>query len=205
MKISIIGSGNMGQGLARLLSAKHEVTLVSRQASADGAKLPGVASATYADGVSEAEVVFFALPYEGVSAAAEKLGDLAGKLVVDITNPLTADYMGLTLGYSTSAGEQIAALFPQAKVVKAFNTIFAPVLALAAQGAKSLPTVLIAGDDADAKETVRQLATDMGFSAVIAGPLSTARYLEPLGGLQIRLAYAEGHGAEVGFTFGPVA
>lgn len=205
MNISIIGSGNMGTGLARLLASKNTVTLVSRQPDAANVKVPGVASASYATGLKSADVIFLALPHDEVAKLAPQLGNLAGKIVVDLTNPLTPDYMGLTVGFTTSAGERVAALFPAAKVVKAFNTIFAPVLARAAKGAKSLPTVLIAGDDKAANETVLALAKSMGFAAVVTGGLSNARYLEPLAELQIQLAYGQGHGAEVGFSYAPVA
>ena len=145
------------------------------------------------------------MPFDEVKSLAGQLGGLAGKTVIDLTNPLTPDFMGLTLGHTTSAGEQVQALFPSAKVVKAFNTVFAQVLIKAAKGAKSLPTVLIAGDHRDANDAVLALARQLGFGAVVTGALSNARYLEPLAELQIQLAYGQGHGAEVGFTYAPVA
>ena len=94
--------------------------------------------------------------------------------------------------------------FPQARVVKAFNTVLAQVLAKAVAGAKSLPSVLIAGNHAEANAEVAQLAKDAGFGAFDTGPLTNARYLEPLAELGIQLAYGKGHGGEVGFTFAPV-
>lgn len=203
--IAIIGSGNIGAGLARLFSSTHRVTLASRHPEQTKAKLPGFAVADYASAAKAADLVILAVPFAEIPAIAAKLGSLAGKTVIDVTNPLAADYMSLTIGHTTSAGEAVQAAFPQARVVKAFNTVLAQVLAKAAAGAKSLPTVLVAGNHAGANAEVLQLAKDVGFSAFDTGPLTNARYLEPLAELGIQLAYGKGHGGEVGFTFGPVA
>ena len=117
---------------------------------------------------------------------------------MDITNPLTADYMGLTVGHSTSAAEEIAKAVPSAHVVKAFNTLFAQVLA---QGAKlsdgNQATVFYAGDADTAKQTVKALAESLGFATADAGGLKNARYLEPLAGLNIYFGYGAGRGTGV--------
>ncbi len=203
--IAIIGSGNIGSGLARLFAPRHHVTLGSRQPEATRAKLPGIRVSDYAEAVATSDIVFLAVPFPSLAEVAAAVGPLAGKIVVDVTNPLTPDFMGLTIGHTTSAGEAVQATFPQARVVKAFNTVLAQVLAQAAAGAKSLPSVLVAGNDVAASAAVVQLARDAGFGAFDTGPLTNARYLEPLAELGIQLAYAKGHGAEVGFTFAPVA
>src|SRR5206468_2384708 len=112
-------------------------------------------------------------------------GNLNRRAVVDITNPLTPDYMGLAIGHTTSAAEEIQKAFPGAKVVKAFNTVFAQVLADGPKLADATVPVFFAGDDAAAKELVRSLIESMGFIPVDAGGLKNARYLEPLAGLNI--------------------
>lgn len=205
-KIAILGSGSMGTGMARLLAGSGcAVTFGSRNPKRAAGKVPGVAAGNHADVVRSADIVVLAVPYDAVEAVAGRVGSLAGKIVLDLTNPLTPDYLGLTLGYTTSAGEHIQSLFPKAKVVKAFNTIFSAVLDKASSGAEALPTVLIAGDHRAANEEVADLASRIGFGAEDTGPLSNSRYLEPMAELQIQLAYGKGHGGEVGFTFSSVA
>jgi len=140
--------------------------------------------------------------YESAAAALNAVGELQGKVVIDITNPLTADYMGLTLGYSTSSAEEIANAVPGAEVVKGFNTIFAKVLsdgADFADGRKS--TVFVASDSVRAKQTAAALAQSMGFDVVDAGGLKNARYLEPLAGLNIYLGYGAGLGTAIAPTW----
>jgi len=202
--ITIIGSGNIGANLARLFASKHNVTLGSRNPEQTRSKLPGLTVTDYAQAANSADVVILAVPFSEIAAVAAKIGSLAGKTVIDVTNPLTPDFMALTVGHTTSAGEAVQAAFPQAHIAKAFNTVLAQVLAKAVSGAKSLPSVLVAGNHTAANVEVVQLAKDVGFTAFDTGPLSNARYLEPLAELGIQLAYAKGHGGEVGFTFAPV-
>jgi len=130
-------------------------------------------------------------------AALGSAGDLKGKVIVDITNPLTADYTGLTIGHSTSAAEEIQKAFPGAKVVKAFNTVFAQVIAGGAKLAGATVPVYFAGDDAAAKETVKALIQSTGFAPVDAGGLRNARYLEPLAALNIYFGYGAGRGTAI--------
>lgn len=144
-------------------------------------------------------MVFLAVPYGQVRELAVASGGLEGKVVVDLTNPLTADYMGLTVGFSSSAAEQIAALVPSAAVVKAFNTVFPPFFALAVDRKATAPTILVAGDDEGAKQKVIAFAESLGFEAVDTGALSNARYIEPLAELGIQLAYGRGRGTQTGF------
>ena len=130
--------------------------------------------------------------------ALRSLGSLEGKVIIDITNPLTADYMGLTVGFNTSAAEEIAKAVPGAEVVKGFNTLFAQVLAEGSNfGAGQKATVFLASDSARAKQTARALAESMGLQTVDAGGLKNARYLEPLAGLNIFLGYGAGMGTGI--------
>jgi 8-hydroxy-5-deazaflavin:NADPH oxidoreductase len=189
MKVAIIGAGNVGKGLGgSLVRAGHEVTLVGRDISAVGeaANAIGARTGTAADAVPAADVVVIAVPYGAVAEVTREIaGAVAGKVVVDATNPLTADYSGLaTVG--TSAAEQIAAALPDAKVAKAFNTTFAGVDADPG-GAGVTVDALFATDDADARASVAALASSIGFRPVWVGPLAAARELEAMAWLNIRL------------------
>lgn len=107
----------------------------------------------------------------------------------------------MTLGFSTSAAEEIAKLVPEAKVIKAFNTLFAQIFASQNPEIKgNRLTVFYAGDDKDAKIKVAELISKMGFDAVDSGPLSAAKYLEPLAFLNISLGYGLGNGTSIGFS-----
>ena len=205
MDIAIIGYGNMGSGLAkRLKAAGHRVTLSGRdfaKARVAAEKL-GVRAASLREAAAAANVVVIATPYGEAAAALASAGNLAGKIVVDITNPLTPDYMDLTLGHTTSAAEEIARVLPGVAVVKAFNTVFAQVLHEGPDfGAGQRAAAFYAGDDAAANATVRGLIEGMGFEAIDAGPLRNARYLEPLAELNIQLGYGLGRGTGIVPTF----
>jgi 8-hydroxy-5-deazaflavin:NADPH oxidoreductase len=118
-----------------------------------------------------------------------------------VTNALNDDMSGLQVGHTTSAAEEISKLVPGARVVKAFNTIFAPIYA--SQDPRILGrtlTVFLAGDDQAAKASVSELASKMGFDVVDTGPLRIARFIEPLAMLNIQLGYGLGMGTGIGFT-----
>ena len=201
MQVTLIGSGNMGSGLAKQLAkAGHQVVILSRntEQAAELAKQTG--SRLFEDGADQgaSEVVLVATAYADAVGALRQVGDLSGKIIIDITNPLTADYMGLTLGHSTSAAEEIAKVFPGANLVKAFNTLFAQVLQNGPDfGTGQLVPVFYAGDNAGAKDVVRTLIESTGFVAVDAGPLKNARYLESLAGLNIYFGYGAGQGTAI--------
>ena len=205
MNIFLIGAGNMGAAFAKQLSAAgHAVRVASRsagKAEALARELPGVqqvAPGGAAEAAAAADAVILATGYGDAAAALQPLGALAGKPVIDITNPVTPDYMALTIGHTTSAAEEIAKLVPKARVVKAFNTLFAQVLAGGADfgGGQRVP-VFYAGDDTVAKDLVHALIQSLGFVPVNAGGLKNARYLEPLAGLNIYLGYGAGLGVNI--------
>src|SRR5690606_20343369 len=129
------------------------------------------------------DIVFLAVPYDAAAGAIQDAGGLAGKIVVDLTNPMKADYSGLAIGFSTSAAEEIARLAPQAKVVKGFNTLFASVLPNGGKAAGTPATVLLAGDDADAVAQVEALVKAAGLKTIVAGPLASARNIEAVAAL----------------------
>ena len=208
MKVTVVGTGNMAAGFAkRLVQAGHDARLVGRNLG----KAQALARETGASAVAAAEgaasdIVIVATPFNAAVDALKALGDLSGKVVVDITNPLTADYMGLTIGHTTSAAEEIAKALPGVRLVKGFNTLFAQVLATGPKLADgSVPPVFLAADDADAKTKVADLAKSLGHPVVDAGPLKNARYLEPLAGLNIYLGYGAGLGTTVAPAWLPLA
>ncbi|MCS3468938.1 putative dinucleotide-binding enzyme [Pseudomonas sp. JUb42] len=202
MKITVIGTGNMGSGFAKQLSAAgHSVRVTGRditkaQALAD--QYANVSAYAPAQALGDSEVVVVATAYADAASALQSLGDLTGKVVIDITNPLSADYMSLTIGHVTSAAEEIAKSVPQAHVVKAFNTLFAQVLADGPKFANDQRgSVFVAADNERAKQTAIALAQSLGWNTVDAGGLVNARYLEPLAGLNIYLGYGAGMGTSI--------
>jgi len=207
MKLAIIGAGNIGKSIG-VWAAKigYDVVFSSKDPAhaQEAAKAAGskATSAAVRDAIASAEMVLLAVPY---GAAADVLTPikslLKGKVLIDATNALTADYSGLQLGFSTSAAEEIAKLVPEAHVVKAFNTVFAQVYASQNPKIKGgTISVFYAGDDKTAKAKVAGLIANMGFDAVDAGTLTAARALEPLALLNISLGYGLGHGTAIGFS-----
>ena len=198
MTVAIIGSGKMGGGFARLLASKGIDVAIGHKnpekavalAKEVGAKTKG---GSVADAVSQADIIIFAVKYEDTAAALNAAGDLTNKVVIDISNPITADYKGLTIGHSTSAAEEIQKLIPNARVLKAFNTIFAELLPTESRAGRKVQ-VFIAGDDETAKATVSELVVAAEFEPVDSGILSNSRYLEPLGELNIWLGFFLGWG-----------
>lgn len=206
MKVTIIGAGNMGAAFARqLIDAGHLVRIVAKnidKAAALSAALPGLTTVPPAGAAADADVVVVATGYADSVVALRSLGDLTGKIVVDISNPLSADYMSLTLGHTTSAAEEIAAAVPSAVVVKAFNTVFAQVLDAGPDfGDGHKVSVFVASDSERGKQTVASLAESIGFDVVDAGGLKNARYLEPLGGLNVYFGYGAGLGTSIAPTW----
>lgn len=200
MKIAMIGAGNVGGTLGKLWTAKgHDVMFGVRDPKDPGIQdlLKSAGSKARAGGVKDAaacgEVVVLATPWPATQDAIRSAGDLAGKIVVDCTNPLAPDLSGLVVGTTNSAGEEVARWARGAKVVKAFNTIGAPNFGNPKFDSEAA-TMFICGDDAGAKAVVGKLAAELGFDVVDAGPLLAARLLEPLAMLWIHLAFKQGLG-----------
>ena len=201
MRVGIIGAGNMGSAFAkRLSSAGHDVVITDRDvedarkvASAVGARVRAVSQDQLAE---NAEVVIAATPFPNQLDALRASGKLDGKPVVEISNPMKEDMSGLAVGLTTSAAEEVAQAIPGAQVVKAFNTVFAQVLGDGPTGGAKVQ-VFYAGDAEGAKRTVRSLIESMGFEPLDAGPLSNARYLEPLGMLNIYFGYVAKMGTDI--------
>jgi predicted dinucleotide-binding enzyme len=200
MNVTIVGTGNMARGIGRrLVAGSHEVTVLGKETAdaekvitdlgADGAAKAGRSGDEIAD-----DVVVLAVYFPDAKAVVEHYADdLAGKIVVDITNPVNETYDGLVTPADSSAAQELAASARQAKVVKAFNTTFANTL-IEGQVADQPLDVFLAGDDDDAKATVAKLAEDGGLRAVDTGPLKRARELEAAGLLHMSVQNTLGSG-----------
>jgi hypothetical protein len=193
MKVAIIGAGNVGKALGTsLIRAGHQVTISANRADSARAAAQEVgasAATTNAEAVRGAEVVVLAVPYVGAGdEVVREIADVAaGRVVIDATNPIKADSSGLAVE-GTSAAEEFQRALPGAKVVKAFNTIFA------ANQANPSPEIdgFVAGDDPTAKRQVIGLVESMGFTPVDVGPLAQARHLEGMAWVNIGLNAANG-------------
>jgi len=206
MQVLVIGAGNMGAGFVKQLAlAGHTVRVTARdaaKAAALAAQYPGVSAVPAAQAADGQDLVILATGYADAVAALQSVGTRDGQVVVDISNPLTPDYMGLTVGHSSSAAEHIAQAVAGAHVVKAFNTVLAQVLSQGARLADgSKVSVFYAGDNEAAKARVKTLAESLGFATVDAGGLKNARYLEPVAGLNIYFAYGAGRGTGIAPTW----
>jgi predicted dinucleotide-binding enzyme len=183
--VTIFGSGNMGTAIDSVLTSGGAV--VEHIGSADSdAKIAG-------------DIVILAVPYPALADIIANYGEqLAGKVVVDITNPLNFEtFDSLTVPAESSAAAELAEALPESKVLKAFNTTFAATLGAKAVGPNTT-TVLIAGDDSDAKAALAAVISAGGVDAIDAGALSRARELEAIGFLQLTLAVGE----KIGWTGG---
>jgi 8-hydroxy-5-deazaflavin:NADPH oxidoreductase len=188
MKVAMIGTGNIGQSLGgALVGAGHELVLAARD-QADAATIAEQLGAATADSltsaVDSADVVVLAVPYTALEDVANEVRDhVAGKVVVDVTNPMGQAPAG------TSAAQQLAAWLPEAHVVKAFNTTFAGLIANPDAHGQTLDA-LYATDSASAGETVAELIRSIGFRPVFAGGLAIAAQMEAMAGLNIQLQIA---------------
>ncbi len=182
----------------------HRVMFASREPQSEKAlKLiaesgPKASLGSNAEAARASDVVLVATPWPATQEALGSAGSLAGKIVIDATNPLLPGLDGLSLGCNESAGEQVAGWAAGARVVKAFNTVGWNIMADAAFNGSRV-SMFYCGDDLAAKKTVAGLIGELGFEALDAGPLKQSRVLEPFGMLWISLAVKYGCGREIGF------
>ena len=200
MKVTIVGAGNMGRGIGtRAVAGGHEVEIVDRDPADAGSlagELGGSATALDPGASFGGDVVVFAVYYPGIKDAVQQYGEqIAGRVVVDITNPVdTNTWDRLATSPGSSSAEEVAALVPDGtSVVKAFNTTFAPTLVAGEVGGQPLD-VFLAGDDEGAKEKVSRLVSDGGLRPLDVGPLARAQQLEQLGFLHISIQQPLGLG-----------
>lgn len=175
--ITIFGAGNMGTAIGGLLAS-------------GGAGIQHIGDGERAE--IRGDIVILAVPYGALAPIVEQYGSqLAGRTVVDITNPLNFEtFDSLVVPVGSSAAAELAAKLPDSKVLKAFNTTFAATLASKQVGGLTT-TVLVAGDDADAKASLIAAVKAGGADALDAGRLARAHELEAMGFLQLTLAASE--------------
>lgn len=193
--IGIVGAGNVGSALARRLAAVgHAVALGVRDPAAAKDAPEGVRATSIAEAAA-ADVVFLAVPSAAIEDAVRAMGDLAGRIVVDCTNPVGK---GLTLASPPegSNAQKIARLAPGARVIKGFSTFGAEFHGDPRLGDTSVD-VPIAGDDAEAKRVVSAIGERAGFRVLDAGPLASAHLLEAMALLWIHFAMRGGLGRAV--------
>lgn len=181
MRVAVIGTGRMGRGFVAALAPVHDVVVGSRtpqRAQALAARL-GAAAASNAEAAAGARVVVLCVPWPAVADVVHQLGDLSGVVVLDVSFPHNAEQREALRGRSSA--EVLQRLVPGALVVKGFNHVFAAHLTEPVVGGVA-SSVLLAGDDAEAKDVVAGLARDMGFHPVDVGPLRATRDVEKLVG-----------------------
>jgi 8-hydroxy-5-deazaflavin:NADPH oxidoreductase len=186
-KIAIIGKGNVGSALKRGLErAGYAVRSTGKEEVKETAMW--------------GEAVIIGVLFTAIDAVVQQLGNaIENKVVVDVTNALNAE-MQLALGFSTSGGEELQKKVPNARIVKAFNTVFAQHMDTGRVLDQQL-TLFAASDDQQARSVVLDMGRALGFDAVDAGPLSNARQPESLGYFNIQLGYVLGNGTYAGFKF----
>ncbi len=193
MKIGILGNGNVGSRLSELFTrGGYDVVVGGRSGDV-----------SLAQAAEHGDIVIVAVHYHVAQDVLAPLADqLAGKIVVDATNPLNDDWSPLHLGQENSAGEEIGRTLPRSKVVKAFNTIFADVMNQSSMDRSGQRvTAFVAGDDVNAIDKVAELAENAGFAPVTINKLAAARYLEAKAHLNIELAVGQGGGTNAAFVF----
>ena len=205
MKIAFIGAGNMATGLGKHWAAKghqlffshsRDMEKLKRQAASVS---PDAGTGTAAEASAFADVLVLTTPYDAAPAALKAAGDLSGKVLWSIVNPLKPDYSGLQVGTNTSGAEELAKLVPNAKFVAALPP-FAEVLQ-ADKLPTPAPSVFAYGNDEGARKQVLALISDLGADGVDAGPLFAARFFEPAMMVLVYLAYGQKMGANIGLRF----
>lgn len=199
--IAIIGYGHVGKNLASSFSkANYQVIICSDNCESGAQEYTAM---SYTDGIQNADAVAIAIPYHVTEQVLAPYAEaLNGKILIDCTNPLNEDWSPMDLGHNTSGSEQIAQRITGAKVVKAFNTIFADVMPEENHDRRGHKiTAFVASDDSSAKAFVLALVEAIGLSPLDVGPLSCARYLEAMAHLNIQIAVGQQGGTKAAFVY----
>lgn len=201
MKISILGAGNVGGSLGKnWVNKGHEVFFGVRNPNDEKTQNlikdigNNARAGTNEEAIANSNIIVLALPWQVVPKVLEA-GDFINKIIIDATNPLTPDFSGLEMGFDTSGAEKVAEWASCAKVFKTFNQTGWENMQNPIYNGKP-SAMLVCGDDDEAKKTVLQLVSDIGFEAVDAGKLEVARLIEPFGMTWINLAMKQGLGRD---------
>ena len=205
MEIAIIGAGNVGSALGKgWARTGHRISygVSDTGDSKYRARTEAIKVGSVSEVVQEVSVVVLAVPFASLEAVLASAGDLSGRMVIDVTNPLRMGSKGLELsmGFSQSAGEHVASLAPRASVFKTLNQVGYELME-DTTGYPVKPIMFVAGDDELRKPTVMELVSDLGFDAVDAGGLAASRLLEPFGTLWIHLAVNRKLGRDNAFAY----
>lgn len=206
-KVSIIGSGNVGGNLARLMKDNNvDVTVGVRsleEQTAQTLQAEGIAVTTIEKAIQESNIVLVAIHYLAVEEALTPYKEaLAGKILIDATNPLNEDWSPYNVEGGISGAEAIQNAFPNTTVVKAFQTVFADIMTaerLSVDGKKA--TTFINSDNQEAAAAIKELADTIGMDGVITGSLHLSRYTEAMAHLNIALAVGQENGTNSGFMY----
>jgi len=203
MRLAILGAGRVGAALGmRWAQLGHEIVYGVRDPDAPKVRAlldtvgRGVRVAKVRQAADMGDLITLATSWNGAEDALSRAGDLGGKVLIDCTNPFVDGE--LVVGHTTSGAEQVAGWATGARVVKAFNTTGTANMVDPDYAGHS-PTMFICGDDPAAKETVAGLVQQLGFESCDCGSLKSARYLEPVAGLWVHLAYRQGLGPNIAF------
>lgn len=205
MKIAVLGTGRVGSALgSRWAQAGHTVVYGCREPDSDEAKQvreksgPNASLGSVTEAAAAGDVIILGIPWDATKEVIESIKPLDGKILVDCINPIKSDFSGLDLGDAVSATDEIAAWVPEARIVKAFNTV-SDASMVNPQYGEQQATMFYCGDDDEAKATIRELTAQLEMEPVDAGPLRNAQYLESLAMLYIHLAIFGGWGADCAF------
>jgi predicted dinucleotide-binding enzyme len=209
MRVGILGSGLMGGKLGTLFArAGHDVVFSYARSRRKLQKLAREAkgsarAGTPADAARDADALLLAVHWSRVDDVLKQAGDLAGKVIVTCSLPMSSDDKGLVIAHTSSGAEALAKKARSSHVVSAFGTVPSEVLfdVFAARRKRNKPSLAYCGDDRGAKKVAARLIHDVGFDPVDAGPLRIARYLEPFTLLVAQLAYEGDLGPELAYRF----
>jgi 8-hydroxy-5-deazaflavin:NADPH oxidoreductase len=201
--IAVIGGGVVGETLAKAWTRRgHTIAFGVRDPGSEKSKKlassSGIPVKANRDAAAAAQVIVLATPWQATREAIQTCGDLAGKIVIDCTNPLNPDFTGLAVGHTTSGAEQVASWASGARVFKAMNQIGSNLMDdPEVRGGQ--PVMFVAGGP-EGKAEVMDLVRELGFDTVDAGDLVIARLLEPYAMLWIHLALRRGLGRNIAFA-----
>ena len=209
MHVGILGSGLMGGKLGTLFArAGHEVVFSYARSEEKLERLAREAGAraragTPAEAAREADALLLAVHWSRIDEVLHQAGSVAHKVLISCSLPMNAEDTALIVGKSSSGAEELARKVPSARIVAAFSTVPSEVLfdVFAATRKSNRPSLVLCGDDEQAKDLAARLIRDVGFDPVDAGPLRIARYSEPFSLLMAQLAYEGTAGPELAYRF----